>query len=110
MTTTSPSSAAEIARLLEEHESSDLSLAKFARERGVPAHRLYWARRKARLPAEKTKPQVMDAEFREVVVRDCAAHQPGPLELRLPSGISIGLNRDFDEVTLRRLLGVLAPC
>ena len=110
MTTPSPCSAAEIARLLEEHQSSALSLAEFARQRGVPAHQLYWARRKARTPAKKAEQQVVAAEFREVMVRDCATHQPGPLELRLPRGISIGVTRDFDEVTLRRLLGLLAPC
>jgi len=110
MTTTPPRSSAELIRLLEEHKSSGLSLAEFARQRGIPAHRLYWARRKGRTSAKKTEQQIAGTEFREVVVRDGATHRPGPLELRLPSGISVGLTRDFDEVTLRRLLGVLAPC
>ena len=108
MTTTSPSAPTDYFQLLKEQESSDLSIAEFARQRGIAAHRLYWERRKARAlsgAAEHTA-----AEFREVVVADRATHPAEPLELRLPSGVSIAVSRDFDEVTLRRLLGLLTPC
>ena len=91
-------------------KSSGLSVAAFARQRGVAAHRLYWIMRKARLAQEKAEPSGSGAEFNEVVVSDCASRQTAPIELRLPSGLSIGVTRDFDEVALQRLVGLLSRC
>lgn len=110
MTTTAPISSAEISQLLEEQQSSKLSVAEFARQRGVAAHRLYWARKKARETSSEAKRDVAVTEFSQVVLQDGAAGQTTPLEIRLPSGIVIVVTRDFDEVALRRLLGLLAPC
>jgi len=107
MTTTPSSPSAEIGRLLEEQRASGLSIAEFARQRGVGAHRLYWARRREERQAEREEPRTA---FRELLVRDRSLGSPDRLEVRLPSGLSIYLTRDFDDVALRRLLGVLAPC
>jgi len=53
--------------LLAEVESSDLSVAEFARQRGIAAHRLYWARRRARAAAVH-EVQDHDNDFAEAIV------------------------------------------
>ena len=95
-----------IQRLLIEHESSDLSLAAFARQNGVAPHRLYHARRASR------KREVLKASggFAEVRVVEPGEPSPSAVELLLTSGLVIRVGRGFDEVVLRRLLGLLAGC
>ena len=110
MTTTSPWSPAEAKQFIEELKASGLSVARFARQRGVAAHRLHWALRKARSKAKKLEQPTAESEFNEVVVSDCTSRQVTPVELRLPGGLSICVTRDFDDVALRRLLGLLSPC
>jgi len=102
--------ATEARSLLEEQESSDLSIAAFARQRGVRPWALYnaraLARRRASREAEKAFSEVC------VVEDDPPRHQSdnGQIELSLPSGLSLRIGAGFDEVTLRRVLGVLASC
>ncbi len=91
-------------RLLADLETSGLSVAAFARDRGIPAHRLYWARRNRRYPSEPAP-----EDFQEVHVPDTLEHGPG-IELRLPCGASIHVRRGFDEDTLQRILAVIDPC
>lgn len=110
MTTTSPWSPAEAKQFLEELKTSGLSVARFARQRGIAAHRLHWALRKARSNAKKAAPATANSEFNEVVVSDRTTRPAAPIELRLPGGLSIFVTRDFDEVALRRLLSLLSPC
>ena len=52
---------------------------------------------------------VGDAEVVEVVV---SSTKPvaSPIELLLPGGVRVCVPRDFDELTLRRLLGALGSC
>lgn len=101
--------AAGIRHLLAEHEGSELSLAAFAREKGIAPYRLYDARRRSRL--QRRKRDLLDRDaFAEVRVKDATDPASAALELTLPSGYAIRLARDFDEVTLRRLLGVLGSC
>ena len=100
-------SAEEIAQLLPELESSGLSVAEFARQRDIPAHRLYWARRRVRA---RSQGRGTIAEFHEVSVVDDSMRNGSPVELKLPSGALIRVTRDFDEVALRRLIGVLLSC
>ena len=97
----------EARELLEEQRSSGLSIAKFALSQGVKPWSLYNAQaRERRLSAGRRKPQLT-----EVRVVDAADSGPSPkIELALPSGIAIRVARDFDEVALRRLLGVLSAC
>ncbi len=101
---------AEMRELLQELDNSGVTVAEFARRRGVNANRIYWARRQARAAAAPTSaPAVSD--FGELVV--AAAPSPrraAAIELRVPSGAVVDVQRDFDEATLRRLLGVLLPC
>ena len=99
--------ATETRELLEEQRSSGLSVAKFARSKGVKPWSLYNAQsRERRLSVGRRKPQLT-----EVRVVDAADSGPSPkIELALPSGIAIRVARDFDEVALRRLLGVLSAC
>jgi hypothetical protein len=92
--------------LLDDLERSGQTVAAFARERGIPAHKLYWARRR-RSQAAQTVARLSFDEVRLVGDDDRA---DTTLEVRLPSGMSLHLARDFDGVTLRRLLGVLANC
>lgn len=110
MTTEIQRSRSEIRELIPALESSGQTVAAFAREHGIPAHRLYWARRQARAACLRDEGGIARAAFREVVVADQRSDAGSPIELRLPSGISIRVSADFDEVALRRLLGLLAPC
>ena len=103
-------SAAEARALLKEQEAGKLSIAAFARDRGIRPWSLYNAkaierRREERRAKERFVPVT--------VTREGKAQAPPvttPLELSLPSGLSLRVDAGFDEVTLRRLLGVLAAC
>ncbi len=97
--------SSEIPRLLAEHEDSGISLAAFARQKGIEAYRLYDARRRARKQGGAKA-----AAFSEVRIVDTRASAAQPIELLLPSGLTVRVHRDFDEVGLRRLLGVLSTC
>ena len=104
-------SPVEIRELLADLESSGLSVAAFARARGIPAQRIYWIRRRARMAASRdSDTPVVSREFSEIVVAERQSHPSPPIELCLQTGISIRVSADFDELVLRRLLGVLAPC
>ena len=98
----------EARQLLEEHRGSGQSIAAFARSKGVPAWSLYNAQAAVR---RRTR-QGSEARLTEVRVVDEPAEPGGQgvIKLTLPSGLTIGLARDFDEVTLRRVLGILASC
>lgn len=92
--------------LVREQASSGLSMAAFARSLGIPAHRLYEARNRLRRgPASSTR-----EDFVPLHVAHDGEAVGEPVELRLPSGLSIRVERHFDEVALRRLLGVLVSC
>ena len=97
--------AAEADALLEEQKASGLSIAAFAKAKDVPAWSIYNARARARRKAM--------TQFAEVsVVPSLSSPSPRQpeLELVLPSGLTLRVPSDFDEVVLRRLLGVLAAC
>lgn len=96
----------EAEELVREQADSGLSVAAFARQRGIPAHRLYEARNRLRRRSEGTSSR----DFGPLDVSEAEPMAGDPVELRLPSGLSIRLARDFDEIALRRLLGVLVSC
>ncbi len=99
----------EAKALLNEQRESPLSVAAFARSKGVQPWSLYNARAREQRHALKGTEQ----RFAEVRVLEPDAALPessNPIELALPSGVAIRVPRDFDEVALRRLLGVLGPC
>jgi hypothetical protein len=99
--------ASEARELLKEQMQSDLSIAAFARSKGVKPWSLYNAKAVTRRRARGTS----ESRFAEVQVVDRVAEEVRtPLELALPSGICVRVQGEFDEVVLRRLLGVLASC
>lgn len=101
--------AAEGRALLEEQQQSDLSIAAFARQKGVKPWVLYNAQAAKRRNAKRER----SSQFTEIqVVQDCSgtAGESSAIELALPSGVAVRVRRDFDEIALRRLLGVLGSC
>jgi len=102
--------AAEARALLEAQEASGSSIAAFAREQGVRP----WALYNARAAARRRGKQDAEPAFTEVRVVDERTKPSVPrgsgVELSLPSGLSVQINDGFDEVTLRRVLGILATC
>ena len=95
----------DIRGLLAEQLASGLSIAAFARERGVSAWRLYDGRRALRKRAARKE----STEFVQVHVRPVPASS-SPIEVELDAGVRLRVPADFDEDDLRRLLGVLASC
>ena len=98
--------AAEARALLEEHEGSGMTLAAFARDRGVKPWTLYNARARARRKQQRATEQ----SFAAVTVIAAGEQSAPSIEMVLPSGLVLRVQDGFDEVTLRRLLGVVAGC
>lgn len=100
--------AAEARKLLEEQRLSCLNIATFARSRGVQPWSLYNAQAMERRRARRAS----ESRLTEIRVVDAPADSGSQaiVELALPSGIAIRVTRDFDEVALRRVLGVLGSC
>ncbi len=99
-------SRAELLALIEKQKQSGKSIAAFARAHGVEPWRLYQAtrsRKPRRTPAPAPAPS---PEFVEVK----AAASATDLELVIRETTRIRIPTGFDEVTLRRLLGVFASC
>ena len=90
----------QIAKLIEEQKHSGMSIAAFAREHGLPPWKLYQAGRR------RSKRR---SGFVEVAVVPKAS-VPAPLEVLLPGDLRVRIPSDFDESSLRRLVGVLASC
>ena len=95
----------DIRKLLLEQEASGLSVAAFARERGVPSWTLYGRRRRLR----KHKASAKDADFVQVHIRPVQP-VPSAIEVDLKTGMRVRVPTGFDADELRRLLGVLASC
>jgi hypothetical protein len=98
--------ASEARALLKEQEGSGMSIAAFARGRGVEPWTLYNARAVARRK-ERREPK---RTFAAVSVINDVGSEEAPIEITLLSGLTLRVTRGFDEVTLRRLLGVIAGC
>ena len=94
-----------IAELITAQKRSGMSIAAFAREQGIPVWKLYQAGR----PKRKRRTEKRRADFVEVTVSS-RAPEVSPLELVLPGDLRLRVPPDFDEPTLRRLLGALASC
>ena len=97
--------------LLRAHRHSGLSLAAFARQRGISADRLRWWRRKP--PAVRRVQRTRTVKFVPVRIRErgpvLAAVRPGDgFEVVVRGGQTVRVAANFDEAGLRRLLGVLA--
>jgi len=101
---------ADLDRLLDELAASGLSVAQFARERGMKPWRLYESRRKrTKVRHARRAPRGKVSSLIPVEIRD-RPERTRSLELVLASGHRLVIPFDFDEATLRRLMGVLASC
>lgn len=97
--------------LLPDLESTGLPIAAYCRERGISSWAMYKAARERR--AEPSSAAADGPSLTEVAIVDGSARAvtpAAPLEIALPTGLRIHVPVDFDEVTLRRPLGVLAAC
>lgn len=99
----------ELPGLLEELEAGGGSVAAFARARGLAVWKLYHARRSTRGPT-RTPKERRSGHLIPVHVVDRRAQTFPPLELVLSTGHRLVIPGEFDEVSLRRLMGVLASC
>lgn len=106
--------ATDARALLEAQRTSGLNIATFARSKGVPPWVLYNARAQERRRSTRARStRVGTTRFAEIDVvgpADAVGDTSGPIELALPSGVVLRIRRDFDEVTLRRVLGVIGSC
>jgi hypothetical protein len=86
---------------------SGMSTAAFARVKGLPPWKLYgWLQTRAKSKSKRARATSL------VPVRLSGAVSPKAtsLELLLSGGHRLLIPADFDEVALRRLMGVLAGC
>ncbi len=95
----------DIRTLLAEQKASGLSVAAFARDRGVPKWRLYEGRQRLR----KRKSRAKKVDFVQVHVRPVQP-APSPIKVELEAGMRVHVPLGFDEDELRRLLAVLSSC
>lgn len=94
-------------QLLSDLAASKLSAAAFARKRGLPPWKLYNA---LAARASRRKNPARQSDLVPVVVQPQYPTHEAPLELQLSSGHRLLVPADFDELALRRLMGVLAGC
>lgn len=92
------------AKLLREQERSGLTIAAFARERGIAPWKLYTARRQRRLRRDSPR-----GGFTAVKLVDDGPSGEG-FELDLPGGRRLHIPRGFDEGELVRLMTALRAC
>jgi len=109
----SPDYAPDIEALLVEFDSSGQSAASFARAKGLPSWKLYSAlnRRRGKKRARSLGPVRDKPELIPVrIVAAAASSSAKSLELLLASGHRVLVPADFDELSLRRLVGALTRC
>ncbi len=101
-------------RLIRQQASNGLTQEAFCRQHGVNAMTFAWwkgeLRQRRALPSAKPRARLRPPRFREVA-RPVRTDSTARFEVQLPSGRTIRISAGFDEVDLRRLLGVLeAAC
>ena len=109
---TRPWSKGDAKRELTAWSSSGLSLAAYARERGLPEKRLWnW---RTRLKAKGWEPGMSVQEtvsgFLPVRVVDGVCGTRSSFDVSLGTGVVIRVPSDFDKGSLRRLLEVMSEC
>ena len=92
----------EVAELIKAQKRSGMSVAAFARQRGIPVWRLYHAGKAKRRRRRK--------EFIEVAVSPKDPESSPTFEVVVPGGLRVCVPPGFDEAALRRLLGALSSC
>ena len=96
-----------IDELLTDLAASGKSTAAFARDRGIQPWKLYNALRSR---AGRRKRSAVPSTLVPVTVTTPTPHVRATLELQLSGGHRLLIPSDFDESSLRRLMGVLAGC
>lgn len=91
--------------MLEDLERSGLSIAAFARARGVRPSPLYRARQ-LEFKDDETSP----SSFVPIRVLDPSREASSSIAVELPSGIKISVPPGFDVTSFERLIGVLTAC
>ncbi|MEM6944551.1 MAG: hypothetical protein AAF565_12445, partial [Pseudomonadota bacterium] len=105
------SALAQARALLPDLDASGLTVAAYCREHGISTWAMYKAAREHRAESPSTTADGPALTEVAIVDGDKRFNSPAaPLEIGLPAGLRIHVPVDFDEVTLRRLLGVLAAC
>ena len=105
--------AEEMRPVLRRWKKSGLSLLAFAKSEGLSYSKLqYWAA-KLRV-SKKTVEKSQSVELARVhVVPDEAVAEPRTpevLSVWLPNGVALEVPTGFDELELRRLVGILSTC
>jgi hypothetical protein len=100
----------ELPALLVELEAAGGSVSGFARERGLAPWKLYEARQGRRGSTKRKRKNSRRGDLVPVRVVDRATAAARPLELVLSSGHRLVIPTEFDETSLRRLMGILASC
>jgi hypothetical protein len=97
----------QIRQWVAEQEASGLTVARFARERGVSAWTLYdWKRR-----SQRAGDRADGARGRFVQVNLAPVPPAAPsLSVELASGVRVHVPAGFDASELQRLIGALASC
>lgn len=90
----------EMQRLLGQCERSGLSLAEFARRRGLSAQALRWWRHRLRGLEADSAPEFVEVDL-------AAASSAACFEVVLPTGEVVRVGERFDAGALTRLLAVL---
>jgi len=100
---------AEMQALLAEHAESGLSLAAFARQRGVSVRALYYWKGRLGTAAAARKPVSRRLSLAPVKLLPDQAELPR-VEIELRSGRRLRLFRGFDVGELPALIAVLESC
>lgn len=104
-----PGRAAEMQALLAEHAESGLSLAAFARQRGVSVRALYYWKGRLGTGVAARKPGSRRLSLAPVKLLPDQGDAPR-LEIELRSGRRLRLFRGFDMGELPALIAVLESC
>ena len=100
----------EIPALLDALGAAGGNTAAFARERGLTPWKLYKARRERDARRARDRKRSDREEFVRVEWVDAERTGEAPLELVLEGVGRLRIPADFDEVALRRVIGVLRSC
>lgn len=98
---------AEWITLVRRFERSGLGPAEFAQREGIKVKQLGWWRWKLRSsdePATRTEPEFLPVR----VVTSAPQPTAAPIEIALPNGRLVRVQRGFDPATLERVLAIAA--
>ena len=96
-------------QIIEQQQSSGLSIARFCSEQGIGESSLFtWKRRLAREPQMMAAPAFVSVKLAAAGAGEAAGACQGAIELHLGRGRHLLLRPGFDAPTLAAVLAVLA--